>query len=581
MKYLKVNDETEYIYWVVQKFFLPPPITGFSRDKAKEQEFYALKTPFKKQMPHACGWKLTDEIPMYDGRSGIRYRVYSFCNNEKNAIVSALYQDDGSLSYGHPETPIFFGQQGISTVLYIVFSDNLIIAKNLQANLQLLSTHPVWAAVSFLQKSDLQKLDFSIFSGKTIIYHLVEHSGNDWRDACLNAADIIKLFPKDATVYVMSYPERNVNPHNPFPAVFLSTREYFEEEVNELQKQPANISTIRWSTPRPLEHPQISAGLLARTLTWIYDAGARDRTLFLTQCAASLSQGSASIQSHKRFSPRKTAYLYINADDDGFASGIQEAFECMFDQKYANPQPPVAPSSISDAEMILCKRDMFLSYPLAESPFSKIKPNFFYTLFWPGITQGKTIASAMMELLNRVFENLTRFHSDIEIIFLDIPFLWSYGIPITKLMSFFYFIRSQYTVILSTNAPGEKRHGAINNLPFDKIIQMQRERSESTDIAINLIYERDDINRQKRIERLIKGIKDKRWKNRPIKKMTVKEKLQYVTRHRNDPLQEIAENLGISISYVKKLRGLAGVSNKIPARAPKHPRRKPADYSIG
>ena len=55
---------------------------------------------------------------------------------------------------------------------------------------------------------------------------------------------------------------------------------------------------------------------------------------------------------------------------------------------------------------------------------------------------------------------------------------------------------------------------------------------------------------------------------------------KYIKQHKDMEIKEAAIALGVSISYVKKLRGLAGVSKKVPSRAPKYPKRKPVEYSV-
>ena len=173
-----------------------------------------------------------EDIHMFDSRSGIRYMLYGFTNDHKNALVAAQYRTQDTLHFALPETPVFCYQESLSKVPYIVFSDNPIFAEAIQRHLE---REPSWSATSFLQKSDLKDLDFSVFSGKTVIYYLVEHSGDDWRTSCLNALDIIDRFPEDTTVYVMSYPETNNCPDIAKYPVFLSTKQQFEKEVEELK----------------------------------------------------------------------------------------------------------------------------------------------------------------------------------------------------------------------------------------------------------------------------------------------------------------------------------------------------------
>ena len=373
MNYVKINDETKYIYGMIQRFFRPSPLSAFPRDAAKEKELYGLKDTFHKARPNGDDWKNTIYIPMFDSRSGIRYMLYGFSKDHKNAFVVARYRTQDTLYFALPETPVFCYQESLSKVPYIVFSDNPIFAEAIQRHLE---REPSWSATSFLQKSDLKDLVFSVFSGKTVIYYLVEHSGDDWRTSCLNAWDIIDRFPEDTTVYVMSYPETNNCPDIAKYPVFLSTKQQFEEEVEKLKTQPAFTPSVNWSNPLSLEREQIAIGVLKNTLTWIYDASPAFRTQYLTHWAAAISVGKANIQTYQEVSPCNIAYFYINDFDDGFTSGLQAGFETVFDSKFTEAALPQAPASVLDAYWKITESDLFLSYPVTDNPFLQTPNNF-------------------------------------------------------------------------------------------------------------------------------------------------------------------------------------------------------------
>ena len=572
MNYVKINDETKYIYGMIQRFFRPSPLSAFPRDAAKEKELYGLKDTFHKARPNGDDWKNTIYIHMFDSRSGIRYMLYGFTNNHKNALVAAQYRTQDTLHFALPETPVFCYQESLSKVPYIVFSDNPIFAEAIQRHLERESS---WSATSFLQKSDLKDLDFSVFSGKTVIYYLVEHSGDDWRTSCLNALDIIDRFPEDTTVYVMSYPETNNCPDIAKYPVFLSTKQQFEEEVEELKKQPAFAPSVNWSNPLPLERKQIAAGILGQTLTWIYDANAAFRTQYLTHWAAAISAGKANIQTYQEVSPCNIAYFYINEFDDGFTSGLQAGFETVFDSKFSEAALPQAPASVLDAYWKITESDLFLSYPVTDNPFLQTPNNFHYT----ALKVHADSTHAAIKILISYIKNFEKYHPDTQIIVLDIPAFWTLGISLANLAQFLYDLRSRYSVILATNIPIVKQRDLIRNLPFDKIIKLQRKSDTPEATNIDLVFERDDIENKIHTVRLTRNSQDKIWKYRAVRKLSVKEKIQFIKQHKDMELKKIAIALGISESYVKKLRGLAGVSKKVPNRAPKHPKRKPVEYS--
>ena len=166
MDYVKNNDETEYIYRMIQRLFRPSPYSGLRRDKAKEDELYSLKDVFHKRQPNGNGWKNAIQIPMYSTHPQTRYMLYGFKKNGKSALVAAQYRTHETLSYALPETPIFCYQEWVRSAQYIVFSDNPILAEIIQKHFD---QEPLWSVASFLRQQDLKDLDFTIFSGKNIL----------------------------------------------------------------------------------------------------------------------------------------------------------------------------------------------------------------------------------------------------------------------------------------------------------------------------------------------------------------------------------------------------------------------------
>ena len=577
MNYVKINDETEYIYWSMQKLSRPAPVAGLPRDKRKENELYFSKGIFRKNNPSSGGWKTVTKIPMYDSILGIHYQVYCFSQNHKNAFVAAQYHGHETLSFALPKTPIFCYQEWLRSAQYVVFSDNPLLADSIQKHL---NHEPLWMATSFLQKEDLKDLDFSIFSGKTIIYYLVEHSGNSWKEICFNADDVIDRFPKDTEVYVVSFPEKDVSILRSGYPVFLSSKQSFKEEVERLNTHTSTLSSINWQVPKSPERQEITEGFQDKTLTWVYDASAVLRTQYLTHWTAAISQGETNLKDHSGFKPRKIAYVYMNAIDDGFSSGLQAGFEDVFKKKLPIPSHPQDPNSTSEAEYALTRPDLFLSYPVPADPFFQFHLNFYYTSFWPLKTLESNQTSVAMQLLARCVDNLVQHHSGTEILILDIPSLWIFGIPMNLWAQFLYNLRSRYSVILATNTPAAIQKSQVRNLPFDKIVRIQRQADTAEGTNIDLIFERDDIEHKKHTVRLTKGPKDRQWRHRPSQRLSVEEKIRYIKQHKGKKIKEIAIALGVSLSYVKKLRGLAGVSKKVPSRAPKYPKRKPVEYSV-
>ena len=372
-----------------------------------------------------------------------------------------------------------------------------------------------------------------------------------------------------------------LSPFDPAYRVFLSSREHLEEEIRILhaapQPQMPQIAEMNWMVPPSISRREITEGVLEKTVTWLYGASSRDRTLYLTHFAASLSQGKANIQAHKVPERQKVAYIYINPESDDFLSGLQDSVKNITGRDFGEPPLTASPATVLEAEELLGAVNFFCWYPASNKPVFKISSNILYSLFFPSSTSTANAAAVMPQLLKRIADNLERHHSDVKLVILDIPLLWKFGISKSKMELLLYSLRSRYAVILSTNDTAEQ---FVSDLPLDSIIRMRRRHSTPESNSIDLIFERDDRRKEEKIERLTKGANDKQWKIRVPKKLSVKQKMEYVVKHRDDKIREVAKALGVAESYVKKLRGLAGVSKKVPNRAPKNLKLKPMEYSL-
>lgn len=575
---IKRNDKTEYIYWEACKLMRSPAITKLPRDPQKEAEYYAFRETFRKERPIALGWRLLYKIPMFTGRGGIRYMVYSFSDGRKSALVAALFDDNLTMHYEPPPKPIFQNQGAIEHSQYILFSDNLTLSHAL-SDYSKFDTEIIWARVSFLSRDELPSLDFSLFGGKTVLYYLVEHSGYDWRQTCLNAADIVKRFPESTEVYFISYPERD-NLSLTRDPVFLSSREHFDAEVERLEKEPANIESPRWTAPSSKPRQLLADGLLERTATLLYDASPMDRTSYLTHWAAAISQGESNVRGYQKFPPAGVAYIYANSADDDFKGGIQKGFAQITRQNFSAPSGNRYPATVIEARMLM-QQDIFAAYPLTNNTLAKFKRDTFVFLsFQPCTFIGAKLPEAIVQMLWEVADNLERHHPDITILVIDIPALWTLGIDFAELMWMLYSLRGRYALILSTNKPHSVQKSSIRNLPFDKIVRVQRQDSDPEQVSIDLVTIRNDIDRKKDSCRLVMAVSDRQWKTRGAEKTSVVDKIAYIKQHRNKRIRDVAVALGISESYVKRLRSKAGVSKKVPGRAPKYPKRKALEYSF-
>lgn len=581
MDKLKLNDENKYIHWMVQKIPTAAPLENFQRDKVAEDQFYKITEAFPRNTPcRPDGWKLMNKIFMGDPAYGTAYMLYHFEKNHKTALVTATYNTEKSLVYRRPDMPMFLYQgKELRSIPYIVFTDNVLWAMSITKHV---FEKESWISTSFLEKSDLEKLDFSIFECKKVVYCLFERPGLPWANACDNALEIISKFPESTKVYIMTCPMHDMlSPFDPAYNVFLSSRKHLEDEIRKLQSAPqpqeSQIAEVNWLVPPNISRREIAEGIWEKTITWLHGASRRDRTLYLTHFAASLSQGKTNIQAHKVPGRQKVAYIYINPESDDFLLGMQDSVKAITGRDFGEPALTASPATVHDAEEFLRTINFFCCYPVSDEPSLKISSNILYSLFFPDATLTANADAVMLQLLKRIADNLEWYHSDVKLVILDIPLLWKFGISKSKMELLLYSLRSRYAVILSTNDTEEQ---LISDLPWDSIIRMRRRHSTPDNISIDLIFERDDRRKEKKIERLIKGVNDKQWKIRVPKKLSVKQKMDYVIKHRDDQIRDVAKALGIAESYVKKLRRVAGVSKKVPSRAPKNLKLKPMEYSL-
>lgn len=576
---IKKNDEAEYIYREAEKLMRPSPMDKLPRNPQKEAEYYANQESFYENRPIDLGWTMHYKIPMFSGLSGVRYRVYYFSNGRESALVAAQNDADGKMHYARLQEPVFHAQDRIKRSHHILFSDNLALAYALSTYSKF-DVEVDWARVSFLSRDELPSLDFSLFGEKTVLYYLAEHSGYDWRQTCLNAADIIERFPESAKIYFVSYPERDHRASSIKDTVFLSSKKHFDAEVKRLEKEPANMDFPRWMAPPSNQRRLLADGLMERTATLLYDASPMDRTSYLTHWAAAISQGESNIRAYKKFPPTGVAYIYANFVDDDFKNGVQKGFANIVGQDFSAPPDNLCPATVMEARALM-QQDMFAAYPVSDNPFAKFeRDTFVYLSFRPCPVPRANLQEAIIQILGGAISSLERHHPDTKILMIDIPALWTLGIDFAVLMRILYSLRDRYAVILSANRPHPMQKSSIRNLPFDKIIRMQRQDSAPEQVYLDLITIRNDIARRKDDRLLAMAIGDKQWKTRGAEKTSVAEKINYIRRHRNKKIQDLVVTLGISESYAKKLRVKAGVSKKIPSRAPKYPKRKSPYRSI-
>ena len=260
---LKLNDENRYIYWMVQKIPAATPLENFQRDTAAENQFYKITEAFHRNTPRCPdGWKLRNKIFMGDPAYGTAYMLYHFEKDHKTALVTATYNTEKSLVYQRPDMPMFLYQgKPLQGSPFIFFTDNILWAESISRSA--FSRESLWIATSFLDTFAIDKLDFSIFENKTVVYGLFERPGLPWANACDRAVKIINKFPDSTGVYIMTCPMHDILlPFDPAYRVFLSSREHLEEEIRRLHADPQlqvpQIAEVNWMVPPSISRREIT-----------------------------------------------------------------------------------------------------------------------------------------------------------------------------------------------------------------------------------------------------------------------------------------------------------------------------------
>ena len=245
----------------------------------------------------------------------------------------------------------------------------------------------------------------------------------------------------------------------------------------------------------------------------------------------------------------------------------------MIDTPLPPLQETIVPVNALYASYLIKAYNMFNIYPGIIVPFKKFQSdNFYYSMFFPEETLTGNRGDSLKIILVKMIQSL---NCDVQMLVLDLP-SWCSDL-LCETTDWLYDLRSQYTVVISCNNLSPKKVSKIHNLPNDRIIRMQRNPCQPDSISLDLHVERDDIKRKNKVIKLIKTYTNQQWKKRAVK-TSVSEKLQYIAKYPRKPIKDIALTLGISESYVKKLRRQAGIAQEIPARGYRH-FKKPVVYT--
>lgn len=567
------NDISERILRMVINLPGPAYICSLPRNKKMETYLYEHKTVSNDEL-HKLGlneiWKKTAGVRI-DKLCAVKYILTAYTLNNEAVFVTKMNENFEKIpsNYYCP----FYNGMTIPISEYIIFTDNIFWACSILGN-DYYRNPPIISPL--LEDDQLDKLDFSVFEKKKIFYVLFTHSGKNWRETCFTAERIAAKFPKTSEVSFISLPFCFSGIARELQPIFISTYDQFKKELEHLNTTPDtnDILSVFWRIPNSPARKEITNDLWERTITFMYGCSRSDSTMYLVNMAAALSQGKPHIQNYPVQKPIKVAYIYVGTETEEVKREIPNAFKKLLDISLPPLQDSIATDYAVDASCFIAADNMFNIYPGIIVPFKKFQSdNFYYSIFFPEKTLTENIGDSIKIILVKMVQAL---NGNVQMLVLDLP-SWCSDL-LCETTDWLYDLRSQYTVVISCNNLSPKKVSKIHNLPNDRIIRMQRNPCQPDSISLDLHVERDDIKRKNKTIKLIKAYADQQWKMRTVKTST-SEKLQYIKKYQNKTIKNIALALGISESYVKKLRREAGIAKEIPARGNRN-FKKPSLYSL-
>lgn len=273
--------------------------------------------------------------------------------------------------------------------------------------------------------------------------------------------------------------------------------------------------------------------------------------------------------------PVKVAFIHeARPHDDTFFRELQEHFQRLYpDVDLPLPVLGQTPQSVEEANYLLLQKQ-FIPYPeLNDSSRQGFNQNNFHYFIYSSPQQHHV-------LLQSLIYNLEKYNPDVKVVFIDtfslFPLLRDSDIVVFLTQMLFQW-RSELTIIFSTPVLGEQVYSHVYNFPFDTIIQVQKQKTECLeDQKVLLVFERYDNSNQSCIRKrmyLKHSQGSKYWTQQKRSVSSKQEMLSFLKRYKQYTESQLAMKLGISISYVKKLKREAGLVHPRPERAPKCPKR--------
>ena len=509
------------------------------------------------------------------------YLFPTFMKDKQHRLLLPQYKvkhSDGSCENMAllPKKNCFFNEWLIDEALYksLLFIDDVHLANICDRvwNSPKIGEFPIisyWAL-----NDDPQDLDWKLFKGKRIYYFLIEHSGRNRSETWHHALKILNFMkPKKDT--------------NGGPEVIFITLEgnhavpmfSSEEQFRKACELEAEVSKplepgVQWSeVPHPVSRTTILPPfVLNQTATLFHSGESSTQTKLLLSMAVAASQGHRWLnETVEPTASVKVAFIHeARPHDDTFFRELQEHFQRLYpDVDLSLPVLGRTPQSVEEANYLLLQKQ-FIPYPeLNDSSRQGFNQNNFHYFVYSSPQQHHL-------LLWKLICNLKKHNPDVKVVFIDtftlFPLL-NHPDIVVSLTKMLFLWRSELTIIFSTPVLGEQVYSQVCNFPFDNIIQVQRQKAEGLkDQKVLLVFERYDNPNQSCIRKrmyLKHPHESKYWTQQKRSVNSKQEILSFLKHHKHYKESQSAMKLGISISYVKKLKREAGLVHPRPERAPK------------
>lgn len=584
MNHIELNDEMKYLSDLLQQHILCRGWTTipYPRDFQAEINRIMASEQYMDKQASFIPYKNKNSITMISHkRRSCFYLHAEFTDSSKShRMLLPLYRrlPRHDIVPLRPDKNYFFNEYLIEDAgPGILFIDDVQLANSFDLSWHILQLQ--FPVVSYwVLNDDPQDLDWKLFKGKRIYYFLIEHSGRNRFETWHHALKILN--------FMKTKEDTNGAPE----VIFITLEGNHSVPMFSSEEQFRKACELEVEVSRPLElgmqwsevsHPVsrttvLSPFVLNQTVTLFHSGEPATQTKLLLSMAVAASQGHRWLnETVEPTAPVKVAFIHeARPYDDTFFKELQEHFQRLYpDVDLPFPVPGQAPQSVEEVNDLLLQKQ-FISYPELNDSFRQglYQNNFHYFVY--------SSPQQHHLLLRNLIYNLKKYNPDVKVVFIDtfslFPMLKSPDL-LTSFSKILFQWRSELTIIFSTSSSGQHVSSGVYNLPFDSIIQVQTRKAETfKDQNLFLVFERYDNPNQACIRKrmyLKHSQGSKYWTQQKRSVSSKQEILSFLKRHKQYTESQSAMKLGISISYVKKLKREAGLVHPRPERAFKCPKR--------